>query len=189
MVYAFLVHTVNPGPCRILFAAFYGCEDSESEIPDEKLRARRKEQLNQIAEQVQSEFSFRSSTTGTKYSGEGISDELLAVKETGFFRLASGCPFKESKFVLWMTQARCGYTIVMEEDENRILAENVLNLMLRLIDVYVKKQDETTIQILLKADKMASVVHLFLPNGQLQFINHRVVEQYQKELELLLSGK
>ena len=42
---------------------------------------------------------------------------------------------------------RCGYTIVMEEDENRILAENVLNLMLRLIDVYVKKQDETTIQV------------------------------------------
>eukprot|EP00118_Oscarella_pearsei_P007654 m.38084 g.38084 ORF g.38084 m.38084 type:complete len:189 (+) comp32519_c0_seq1:46-612(+) len=188
MVYCFLVHSVNPGPCRVLFSTFYGFQKDES-IPDGKLRARRKEQLNQVAEQVQSEFAFRCSTTGTKYHGDSISDELLAVKETGFFRLPAGCPFRESKVVLWTTQAKCGYTMVMEPDENRMLAETVLNLMLRLVDVYVKKQDEAALQILLKADKMASVVHIFLPNGQLQFINHRVVEQYQKELEILLSGK
>jgi hypothetical protein len=77
----------------------------------------------------------------------------------------------------------------MEPDENRVLAESVMNLIIRLVDVHVKKQDEAPAQILVKVDRIAAIAHVFLPNGQLQFMNHRVVEQYQKELEILLAGK
>jgi hypothetical protein len=61
----------------------------------------------QVAQQVHSEVTFRCSTTGTKYHTDGLSEEQLATKETGTFRLPAGCPFKESKVVLWLTQANC----------------------------------------------------------------------------------
>ena len=42
---------------------------------------------------------------------------------------------------------RCGYAFVMDPDENRMLAESVMNLIVRLVDVYVKKQDEAPAQV------------------------------------------
>jgi hypothetical protein len=73
---------------------------------DDSLRAKRKRQLAEVAQQVHSEVTFRCSTTGTKYHTDGLSEEQLATKETGTFRLPAGCPFKESKVVLWLTQAK-----------------------------------------------------------------------------------
>jgi hypothetical protein len=35
----------------------------------------------------------------------------------------------------------------MEPDENRVLAESVMNLIIRLVDVHVKKQDEAPAQV------------------------------------------
>lgn len=44
-------------------------------------------------------------------------------------------------------------------------------------------------QIMLKAEKVTAILHQFLPNGQLLFLNHRAIIQYEKRLEKLLSGK
>ena len=44
-------------------------------------------------------------------------------------------------------------------------------------------------QIMLKAEKVTAILHQFLPNGQLLFLNHKVVMQYEKQLERLLTGK
>lgn len=42
---------------------------------------------------------------------------------------------------------------------------------------------------MLKAEKVTAVVHLFLPNGQLQFMNHKVIAQQEKQLEKLIAVK
>ncbi|XP_062520963.1 AP-5 complex subunit sigma-1-like [Corticium candelabrum] len=188
MVYSFLVQTVTPGPCRLLYSTFFGCED-DNVASNDSLRSKRKRQLSEVAQQVHAEFTFRSSTTGTKYHVDGLSEEQLAAKEMGTFSLPRGCPFKESKVVLWLTQAKCGYVFIMDPDENRMLAESVLSQLVKQIDTNVRKQDEAPSKVLLKVDRMGAIVHLFLPNGQLQFMNHRVIEQYQKELDILLAGK
>ena len=44
-------------------------------------------------------------------------------------------------------------------------------------------------QVTLKAEKMTAILHQFLPNGQLQFMNHKVVAQYEKQLEKILAIK
>ncbi len=45
------------------------------------------------------------------------------------------------------------------------------------------------LQIMLKAEKATAVLHLFLPNGQLQFMNHKVLAQNEKQLEKLITVK
>lgn len=37
----------------------------------------------------------------------------------------------------------------MDPDENRMLAESMLNLLVKLVDAYVKKQDEAPAQVLI----------------------------------------
>ena len=49
--------------------------------------------------------------------------------------------------------------------------------------------DLSLFQIMLKAEKVTAILHQFLPNGQLLFLNHKVVMQYEKQLERLLAGK
>ena len=41
---------------------------------------------------------------------------------------------------------------------------------------------------MLKPEKVTAILHQFLPNGQLIFMNHKVVAQYKKQLEKLLSA-
>lgn len=42
---------------------------------------------------------------------------------------------------------------------------------------------------MLKAEKATAVLHLFLPNGQLQFLNHKIIAQNEKQLERLIAVK
>ena len=44
------------------------------------------------------------------------------------------------------------------------------------------------LQLMLKPEKATAILHQFLPNGQLIFMNHKVVAQYKKQLEKLLSA-
>ena len=58
MVYAFIIHTLFPGNCKVLFYNIYGndnaCVDlSETEDAElAELRAERKQQIQHVAEQV-----------------------------------------------------------------------------------------------------------------------------------------
>ena len=95
---------------------------------------------------------------------------------------------------------------VCELDENRLLAEMILTIIVRLIrehvtsleqknaEVYTWKHHTHThtlslSQILLKAEKTAAILHHFLPNGQLLFMNHKLIAQNERQLERTLAAK
>ena len=42
---------------------------------------------------------------------------------------------------------------------------------------------------MLKGEWLSAVLHLFLPNGQLVFMNHKLIKQLEKQLDSILSSK
>ena len=83
----------------------------------------------------------------------------------------------------------CAYVLVCELDENRLLAESTLALLVRLVLDHVTSHEQKTAEVMLKAEKMAAILHQFLPNGQLLFLNHKAIAQFEKQLEKLFTGK
>ncbi|XP_031555267.1 AP-5 complex subunit sigma-1-like [Actinia tenebrosa] len=192
MVYAFILHTLRPGPCRVLFSQVFVHEAQPEVEAIEDARERRKEQLLNVANRVQSEFSFRFVTSGSVQhvdtNGLATTDELLSQLESGIFRLADGNPFDSEKVVVWKGIANCGFTLICEKTENRVLAENVLTLLIRYLQDYCRVIFQPT-EAILKVDKLSVILFQFLPNGQLLFMNHRFVRQLEKEFEHIMAMK
>ncbi|XP_048590306.1 AP-5 complex subunit sigma-1 [Nematostella vectensis] len=190
MVYAFIVHTLNPGPCRVLFSTSF-IQDLDVDDTEDP-RTTRKENLQLVAQRMQSEYAFTQVASGVilreDLSGMSTTEEILAQLESGIFRLQAGNPFSTDKVVVWKGTGNCGFCLVCEPTENRIIAENVLILLIRFIQEYCRVIPQTA-EAILKADKLAAVTHQFLPNGQLLFMNHRFVRQMEKELEQVMAMK
>ncbi|XP_033126486.1 AP-5 complex subunit sigma-1-like [Anneissia japonica] len=205
MVYAFIAHSLLPGTCRVLYSTTFGLEDSQNidYIPrlngepiskpesGKDRRVERKEQMSLVAKQVQSEFSFRKTVLGCtveddmrRHSIEDPSGNTV----TGCFRLSAGEPFVTEKIVVWQGLGNFGLSLVCEKHENRLQAEAVLKLLARYSQEHMKALDQPH-ETLLKADKMAAIVHHILPQGRLLFMNHTVTRQLEKELENMISAK
>jgi AP-5 complex subunit sigma-1 len=104
-------------------------------------------------------------------------------------RIYPGDPFLSAKVVTWTVVEECAYVLVCELDENRLLAETVLALLTRLIREHVTSLEQKNAEILLKCEKTGAILHHFLPSGQLLFMNHRLVAQYERQLEKTLAAK
>ncbi|XP_002734372.1 AP-5 complex subunit sigma-1-like [Saccoglossus kowalevskii] len=215
MVYAFLIHTVQPGTCRVIYSTTFGQEAIELDRVEtiistgstdtqglavsqarsspigHELRTVRKEQLQIVAKQVQSEFSFRRAVSGRSYEDEMQilgSDETALPFEKGVLRLRAGDPFVEERIVVWEASVNCAFALVCSRHENRIQAETVLTTVIRYLQEYVRVISQPT-EAMTKADKVTTILHQFLPNGQILFMNHRLLKQLEKGMELLMSGK
>ncbi|XP_020628535.1 AP-5 complex subunit sigma-1-like [Orbicella faveolata] len=192
MVYAFLIHSLTPGPCRVLYSTPFVHEPPLDGVAGEDERSKRKEQLLQVAQRVQSEYSFRYVASGSEsqedLSGLSSTDELLSNLKAGVFRLSSGNPYKAERVVLWKGLANSGFTLVCEKNENRLIAENILDLLIRHLQEYCQVILQPS-EAILKVDKVAAIVHQLLPNGQLLFMNNRYLRQVEKELEQVMNLK
>ena len=220
MVYAFIIHTLNPpagaGICRVLYSCLFGIEDMpvgtmnpaddqtklspSVKVPLSQqmsdLRTIRKEQLAQVARQVQSEFSFRKAVAvvgdyvepGTSmHSITGLTDDSSRF-EYGMFRLSAGDPFQTEKITVWLGLGNIGLALVCEKSENRPLAESTLKLLARFLQDYVQAITQP-VELLTKGDRVAIIVHQFLPSGRLLFMNYAVIKQLEKDMDNLLRGK
>ena len=153
------------------------------------MRQLSKEQLQLTAEKVQESYQFRTSITGKSFesdlarlNNEGAFPEL----ELGFVRLPEGI-FNSDKIVVWLGALNCGFTLVCDKDDNRITAETVLKLLVKYLQEYCKTFSQPT-EVLNKMDRVTAVVEQFLPGGQLCLMNHRVVRQLEKELDVKLKN-
>ncbi|EDV20351.1 uncharacterized protein TRIADDRAFT_61078 [Trichoplax adhaerens] len=152
-------------------------------------RSGRKEKLLAIAQRVQSEYSFKRVTQRSD-----LYDELLVASaeyglnlEGGAFRSLRGEPFESEKAILWLGRDNNGFALVCDTHENRMLAENTLRLLCKFLQPHIKNTSQGTEPVLL-VDRIAAIVNRFLPNGQLLFLNHRIIRHFEKELEMLLSA-
>ncbi|XP_038070705.1 AP-5 complex subunit sigma-1-like [Patiria miniata] len=210
MVYACIIHSLSPSVeasvCRVLYACTFGTEDrldDPSEPPTTSgqlnleidTRTFKKEQLALVARQVQSEYAFRKSvvskdqveqSTGV-YSVTGLADDASQA-DIGFFRLAAGNPFRGEKIAVWLGLANVGLTLVCERSENRLLAESALKLLAKSLQEHVQAVSQP-VEVQLKGERVAIIVHQFLPSGRLVFMNYTVIRQLEKDMENMLRGK
>ncbi|XP_078586003.1 AP-5 complex subunit sigma-1-like isoform X2 [Branchiostoma floridae x Branchiostoma japonicum] len=117
-----------------------------------------------------------------------LSQEGAVVPQTGIFQMPPGEPFGTKVFTVWQTAANCGLALVCENHENRQQAAATLSQIFRLLRQHLRVLTQPE-EVLQKADRVAAILHHFLPQGQLLFLNSRAVRHKEKELELMLSGK
>lgn len=201
MVYAFIVHTLLPPVPKILYSCTFGFErfdgdvgkDSES---DGRVRSVRKEQVVQVAEEIQSQYNFRTSVTGRTYEAdvqvlqnEGTLPEL----ELGFVRFPGGgkacgdeTSYHQAKTAVWVGALNCAFVMLCNAHENRALAENVLKVLVKHLHEHCRVFHHPT-DVPNKVDRVALVLSQFLPGGQLLVMNHRLLRQFEKELDVKIK--
>lgn len=198
MVYAFIIHTLPPDTCRVLFSCTFGLEDAgvddhriENEGDVTEMRTLRKEQMALVARQVQSEFSFQKAVSERVTYNDGLSngqEDWMRDAELGMFRLAAGDPFKTEKIAVWLGAGKTGFILVCETHENRLQVENQLRLLVKNLQEHVKAVRQP-IEVLEKGDRVMAVLHHFLPSGHIIFMNHALIKQTEKELDIALRMK
>jgi AP-5 complex subunit sigma-1 len=138
---------------------------------------------------VHSEYQFRRSVANRTVDEDLqrlSTDDQLPEFETGFFRLPDGEPFVTEKVVCWMGAGTIAFSLVCDSGENRILAESVLKLIIRFMQDYLRVMNQPT-EVCLKADRVGLILSRFLPDGNLIFMNNRVIRQLEKEVDILMK--
>lgn len=143
--------------------------------------------LNYILSRVQAEYIFRKEVTETNAD---VQEEALKEKnEHGIFRM-SGYDFLSNEcYVLWQTMFGCAFLLILSPTENTPLAELVLSQLVSYITSSFNILEEGLRQLSTYPEKIAAVTHIFLPAGQLLVMNHKVVRQFQKDLEKIFAEK
>lgn len=207
-----MIQTVLPGECKILFCYNFSppvlaLGDNELSSGPERnpppdtdsigdLRTKRKKILSEVSKEVQSQYAFQSSVSGRSYEEDlqKITNEgSVPNVELGYLRLkhclSSDCDTialsetEEEKIVLWMATLNCGFSLLMDPCENRMNAESVLKLLIRHLHSRCQVLTQPN-EIGNRADLIGIVLEQFIPAGTLLFMNHRVVRQFEKELEV-----
>ncbi|XP_046864984.1 AP-5 complex subunit sigma-1-like [Xenia sp. Carnegie-2017] len=191
MVYAFFVCSISSGTCKVLYSVIFANEKTVSgnALADDQ-REINKKNIAFVASKVQSEFSFRGAVnTSISNAGELAKNTGPNTAMTsGIFRLYPAQPFTTEKIVIWKVQKSCGMGMICERYENRIMAEAILVKILKFAQQHCNLLERPH-EVVLKPDRMEAVLHHFLPSGQLLFMNHRVVRQLEKELNLTINNK
>ncbi|XP_060075516.1 AP-5 complex subunit sigma-1-like [Ylistrum balloti] len=188
MVNAFIIHTLLPGPCRVLYQQVYHVAEIDTtatKSSDSDFRILRKQKIQEVASEVHSEYQFRravSNRTVEQDLQRLNNEDTLPEMEHGFLRL----PAMDSMIAVWQGTGNTCCTLVCSETENRMLAENVLKLLLRFLQEHLRLLHQP-VEVVNKPDKVAIVLNRFLPNGQLLFMNHRMVRQLEKEMDTLMK--
>ncbi|XP_069488356.1 AP-5 complex subunit sigma-1 [Ambystoma mexicanum] len=198
MVHGFLIHTLCHCPdgstslCRVLYSRTFSSEVFDDQAEDqreddpEKERLRRKEQILTVARQVQSSCMLLRQASGKPVVDAAPplpTEEAFSLRDAdyGVFGLAPGDPFTERKIVVWMGVLSLGFALICDAEENLMLAESTLRMLVKFLLDALKLLNQSS-DIVLKADKAEILLNMFLPHGQLLFLNHQFVQALEKEL-------
>lgn len=194
MVYAFIINFLSSANSKVLYYCVFGQEYIESdhggdELPPEDVRKLRRDNINAVSSRVHSEYLFRRATSSRTIEEDIqkiINDDALPEMELGFFRMGEGEILRSEKIVVWMATGNIGFSLICEKTENRLLTETILKLLIRYLHEYLRILNQPT-EASLKADKVGLVINKFLPEGNLLFMNNRVIRQLEKELETAMK--
>ncbi|XP_057309450.1 AP-5 complex subunit sigma-1-like isoform X3 [Hydractinia symbiolongicarpus] len=144
----------------------------------EHVSTKEKEILSFIMARVQTEYIFRKQV--------GNKEQSI---ETGIFKVSKNELFSSSCNVQWQACYGCAFVMLMSVSENVTLAEHVLAMIVGYATNIFNMVEEGYNQLIAYPDKMVALLHVFLPSGQLIFMNHRLVKQFEKDLDKILSEK
>jgi len=214
MVYAFFIQSVHPTFCQVLHSQLYkneNCLDSENENDEDSTsgkpmsREKRKEALQKVAERVAAEYEFlreKQRYSVAKEKGQKMeslevaefdelrfrTDGILPDLETGMFLLNSRIQphFEMDKHVLWCAALNTAFVLILESKENRVLANIILKFLTKYLQDYVQAITNPK-EILQKPDVIINILQCVMPEGQLRFVNHKIMKEIEKDLEKIIS--
>jgi len=193
-------------PVQVFIAQFYSPEGNDKN---------KYERQQYIASKVQGEYSFVYScyspdgslaarelsldwgthslvpepnkSVSSKWANEGV---FRIVPEDALSNSQSPL-FKKSKIVIWKQIVCTAYILICEEDENRLLASQFLNIFTKAIDDHFKKPGVCGYpkEFLSRVEEFLVLMNVFLPNGQLLFISTPFAKYLRKEAESMLFSK
>mmetsp|Transcript_21564 Transcript_21564/g.30147 ORF Transcript_21564/g.30147 Transcript_21564/m.30147 type:complete len:215 (-) Transcript_21564:65-709(-) len=214
MVFAFFIHSLesskspqNEGIVLYLDKYFNPVEGNETkELRDLRTKV--------ILDQIRADFSFKNECNQWMYqsnirpggeipdwgthdlSASGKFSTPIGKNEEGVFSIDNegiGTQlFRTPKIVVWKQLNMACYTLVLEEDENRVLASQFLSALPRVLDEHFKKPGlagNPKEVIATKMDEVGVLVHTFLPNGQLLFMSPYLIRHLKKEADTILLAK
>ncbi|XP_076449205.1 AP-5 complex subunit sigma-1-like [Babylonia areolata] len=214
MVLAFVITTLTGDKPVVLYHQIYGritnmsCGEGRTNTEQNKVedsdRERQcklnKQHITRVAERVHSEYQFRreaNSLTQEEDIQRLNNDDTLPDFEMGHFRVqtpaisSAGDPDKEYvktfQHVTWMGAALAGFILLCESCENRVLCGQVLKLIVRFLQEHVRVLNHPS-EIVNRLERVSEVLERVLPDGNLLFMNHRVVRQIEKELETVMKA-
>eukprot|EP01112_Ceratiomyxa_fruticulosa_P009650 TRINITY_DN2526_c0_g2_i1.p1 TRINITY_DN2526_c0_g2~~TRINITY_DN2526_c0_g2_i1.p1 ORF type:complete len:223 (+),score=35.89 TRINITY_DN2526_c0_g2_i1:69-671(+) len=187
MVYAFFIHSLDAP--TVFLSYFYTPEGNNVHQPKRQ---------EYIVNQVLDDFRYRAlcdrgidNRIGETYDG---TVKHLAQKE-GIFRVPINSTtelyFSQPKFILWRRALGALYTLVIESDENRLLASNFLSLFGKVLSDHFKlisvksggpsssninPQNPSlgltpTSEFFMRPEEVIVLLQHYLPNGQLLFLS------------------
>lgn len=206
MVYSFLiVNATAGGQAEILYSQVFSeqeiLEPSEDDLDDSfgrdrspSSRRQRKRALQTIADRVTVEYRFIYSVSGKNAREETERlrvDGILPEFTSGVFGLVGspGEPVLDGqKHVVWSgALGTCCAVLVLESEENRLLAESCLETIFRLVQMYCRVLNNPR-EVQLKPDYVMVILKHFLPGGRMTFSSGRLLRQFEKELEKSINA-
>ena len=101
----------------------------------------------------------------------------------GFIQL----PFRYPKIAVWQGTGNTCLTLLCEPQENRLLAESVLKTLVKFLQEHLRLLQNPT-EVLNKPERLEIILNRFLPEGNLVCMNHRVVRQLEKEVDVKIKS-
>ncbi|KAI6661607.1 AP-5 complex subunit sigma-1-like [Oopsacas minuta] len=194
MVLGFVIAKISSTSWHLIHSTLYphpspvSTENSHlgaSPITSVDARENRKDSIAEVVRRIQIEFAFQFSAN---YLASSSKTDESNISVNGTFLLYSNDPFSNQQIVVWRVNSGITYALICDTNENLSLAEYVLEVLIRVI-LDNMSQEMTAPKILLEADKITGILHVFLPSGTLLFMNHKIVRHLEKELEAILSAK
>ncbi|XP_065677770.1 uncharacterized protein LOC101236065 isoform X2 [Hydra vulgaris] len=173
MVLVFIVHALfcNEASNRGSTLKYWEAYAPLTKNIDDNCRNIEHENLVSIINRVNSEYSFRRDVANNK--------ELILKN--------SLIPNVHS--VLWKSSNGYAFVFVMVAGENITSAVDILGLIVKYSLSIFNMAENQDSQLLQYPEKMVALLHVFLPAGQLLFLNHRLIKQLERDLNKILSDK
>ncbi|KAH9520446.1 AP-5 complex subunit sigma-1 [Bulinus truncatus] len=154
----------------------------------EDIRRIRKEQMKRAEERLYSIYQFSIATNPRNAEADVQllnGDSPVPEIDTGHFKLYKHDPFTDDMCVIWTSVCGVILSFVCYTHENRLQAQSVLRLLVR--QLYLRNILQPT-EILAKPDKVYLLLTKFLPEGILLFMNHRLIRQFEREVDSLFKA-
>lgn len=207
MVLAFIISTLTGESPFLLYHQEYGhianaaenqCRKTDNHNGDasELIRQLRKQYIALVAERVHSEYNFQREISFSPDEDAQRSNndaDTLPDFIIGHFRISAPTITTDvtgaqpTHHVTWMGSGVTAFSLLCDEQENRVLAVQVLRMIVRFLQEYVRVLSQPA-EVAGRIERVAEVLERVLPDGNLLFMNHRVIRMIEKELDSAMKA-
>ncbi|KAK7866981.1 hypothetical protein R5R35_006816 [Gryllus longicercus] len=210
MVYAFLIQTLSPKDCDILFYRFYSCYYVQGNISATKSNGDFEKEINTALRTNCDPDSLKSTNRATKLFETSVerSDFLQLITNKVCMQYSmklkhSLLPlnnqdssvrgmFIERKWkqessvsasIVWQSVGNMAFVLVCKRCENLLQAQNVLDIITTQLETHLQFISNPVVP-LTNIETVSLIVNQYLPSGEIMFMNSKLVRAFEKQLEV-----